>query len=208
MEPRMSLAGTVPVALPERSRPLVSTSVAALSIPWTIWSAVAGIAFTLIGATWDFAWHMSIGRETYWIPPHILVQMGALLAGIPSAYAILATTFAGASSLRDASVQVLGLRGPSGAFIGLWGSLAMIASAPFDNWQHNAYGLDVTFVTPPHLLLFLGSFCTMIGAMVWMSGMINRSNAALQNRLVWLLLIVGSIGVPPLTVIIARPTWV
>ena len=32
----------------------------------------------------------------------------------------------------------------------------MLTSAPFDNWWHNAYGLDVKIVSPPHTLLILG----------------------------------------------------
>jgi hypothetical protein len=203
----MSLAGTVPAALTKKSHLPEFTLAETVSIPWNIWSVVAGIASTLIGAAWDFAWHMSIGRETFWILPHILVQMGALLIGIACVHAILATTLTGAFRARAASVQVLGLYGPGGAFIGIWGSLAMVGSAPFDNWQHNAYGLDVTPVTPPHMLLFAGSFATMLGAMVWMASIIHRSKGTLQRRLVWLFLIVGSIGVPPLTVIIIGPTW-
>ena len=32
----------------------------------------------------------------------------------------------------------------------------MITSAPFDNWWHEAYGLDVKIVSPPHTLLAMG----------------------------------------------------
>jgi hypothetical protein len=203
----MSLTSTVPAALPMQSRTLVSTSAAAVSIPWTIWCIVAGFTSILVGGGWDFAWHMSIGRETFWIPPHILVQMGALLVGTSCAYAILATTLTGAASARAASVKVLGFHGPGGAFLGLWGSLAMVASAPFDNWWHNAYGLDVTIVTPPHMWLFLGSFAAMVGVMTWMASMINRSMDKILGPLMRLFLFVGSIGLPPLTVIIIRYTW-
>src|SRR5207247_1312754 len=146
----------------------------AVSIPWTIWCMVAGIIISLIGGTWDFAWHMSIGRDTFWTPPHILVQSGGLLVGLACVFTILATTVAGGFGARAASVQILGLRAPGGAFIAVWGSLAMMASAPFDNWWHNAYGLDVQLLTPPHGLLSLGYFSTKIGAMIWMASIINR----------------------------------
>ena len=164
---------------------------------------VAGITFGLVGGNWDFAWHRSIGRDTFWTPPHILVQMAGLLVGIASAYTILTTTLAGNNSrAREASVHVLGFYAPVGAFIAFWGSLAMVASAPFDNWWHNAYGLDVQFITPPHGLLSMGYFAAQIGAMAWTASMINRSDKALQGRLAWLLLTVGSICVTLLSVMI------
>ena len=61
-----------------------------------------------------------------------------------------------AVALRDASVNVFGLRAPLGVFLAGWGGIAMITSAPFDNWWHAAYGLDVKIVSPPHTLLILG----------------------------------------------------
>jgi hypothetical protein len=191
----MSLVRTLPVALPVQHRSLASTAAEAVSIPWTIWSLVGGITMTLVGAILDFAWHMSIGRDEFWTPPHMLIGIGAgTLVGIACVYQILATTAAGASA-RDASVQVLGVRAPAGAFIAVWGSLAMLASAPFDNWWHNAYGLDLALITPPHALLSLGYLVTKIGAMVWMASMIHRSKGAVQERLVWLFLFVGAICV-------------
>ena len=29
----------------------------------------------------------------------------------------------------------------------------MLTSAPFDNWWHDAYGLDVKIISPPHMFL-------------------------------------------------------
>ena len=40
-------------------------------------------------------------------------------------------------------MRIFGLRAPLGAFMCGWGALAMLTSAPFDNWWHEAYGLDV-----------------------------------------------------------------
>ena len=202
----MSQAHAIPAALPVENRSLVFPSVEAVSIPRTIWFMVAGISITLIGGTWDFAWHMSIGRDRFWTPPHILVQSGGLLVGIACAYAILTATLAGASRARNASVQVLGFHAPSGAFVAFWGSLAMFASAPFDNWWHNAYGLDVQILTPPHGLLSIGYLATQIGAMAWMASIMNRSQPALQSRLAWLFLIVGSICVALFSILIMSLT--
>ena len=195
----MSQARTATAVLPVQSRPLVSASAEAVSIPRTIWLTVAGMTLVLIGGTWDFAWHMSIGRDTMWVPPHVMVQISAILIGIACVYTILTTTFSGASPTRDASLQVLGFRGPAGAFIALWGSVAMVISEPFDNWWHNSFGLDVKTFTPPHSVLFLGSFAVKLGAMAWIAGMMNRSADVLRSHLTWLFLYMGSLAVTQLS---------
>jgi hypothetical protein len=182
-----------PVILPAQSLPSESALAGAVAIPWTIWMVFGGICTALVGGSWDFAWHMSIGRDTFWTPAHILVQLGGLLVGFSSGYTVFSATRAGASPAREYSVRMFGLYGPSGAFLALWGFGAMIFSAPFDNWWHNAYGLDVKLLTPPHNLLSLGWFATQIGVMAWIAATINRSTGALRTRLTRLLLSVGSI---------------
>jgi hypothetical protein len=199
-------AQTEPVIPPAQSLPLVSATAEAFVIPRTIWLMVGGITMTLLGACWDFAWHMSIGRDTFWTPTHVMVQLGGILVGIASGYAIATTTFGGGSPAREASVRFLGLYGPAGAFLAFWGSIAMVVSAPFDDWWHRAYGLDVTLVTPPHVMLSVGWFAAQIGAMIWMARVINRSAAASQSRLVWLFLIVGAICVMLLATLVAQRT--
>jgi len=182
-------------------------SSSAMSIPWTIWFMVAGIVSGMVGGIWDISWHMSIGRDTFWTPAHIAIQMTGVLVGIACAYLILNTTFAGTSPARDASVQILGFHAPIGAFIAVWGCVAMLASAPFDNWWHNAYGLDVKIASPPHVVLSMGSFATKIGAMALIASLMNRGQSALRSRLTWLFLFVGGTAVAQLTVMIIVPTW-
>ena len=47
-------------------------------------------------------------------------------------------------------VRFWGFRAPLGAWVAIWGAFAMLTSAPFDDWWHNAYGLDVKVLSPPH----------------------------------------------------------
>jgi hypothetical protein len=202
----MSQAQTIAAALPVQSRLLASTSAEAVSIPWSIWLMVAGMILGAAGGAWDIAWHSSIGRDTVFTPPHFTMWTSAVLIGISSAYAILAATFARASPARDASVQVLGFHAPGGAFFAAWGSVALLAGVPFDKWWHDAYGIDVVLLTPPHLLGFLGSLVATVGAMAWMASIINRSKDALHGRLTWLFLLVGSIFLAELSIVINIPT--
>src|SRR2546421_5938059 len=131
-------------------------SPSARPIPWYVWCAVIAVTSAMVGTHWDISWHRSIGRDTFWTPAHMAIYMCGVLAGISCGFLILSPTLRTASPLRDASVKIWGFRGPLGAFIAAWGGVAMITSAPFDNWWHNAYGLDVKILSPPHVLLALG----------------------------------------------------
>jgi hypothetical protein len=42
----------------------------------------------------------------------------------------------------------------------------MLTSAPFDNWWHNAYGVDVKILSPPHTVLALGMWAVVLGALM------------------------------------------
>ena len=58
----------------------------------------------------------------------------------------------------------------------------MLTSAPFDDWWHAAYGLDVKIISPPHALLSLGIFSVQVGALLLILGYMNRSDGALQRQ--------------------------
>ena len=55
----------------------------------------------------------------------------------------------------------------------------MLTSAPFDDWWHNAYGLDVKIISPPHMLLAAGIGAIQCGAMLMALAWQNR---AVGNR--------------------------
>src|SRR5215469_11738264 len=155
-------------------------------VPWTVWCMIAGLVSGTIGGHWDISWHMSIGRDSFWTPAHILIQLAAVLVGFACASMILSATFGAGSASPGASVKIWGFRGPLGAFIALWGCAAMLTSAPFDNWWHNAYGLDVKIVSPPHTLLSLGSFAIKVGVLALIAGLMNRAVASVRQTLMWL----------------------
>jgi hypothetical protein len=82
-------------------------------------------------------------------------------------------------------------KGPLGAFIAAWGGATMLSSAPFDNWWHNAYGLDVKIFSPPHVVLDGGVLAIQVGAVVLIASTMNRSIPALERKLDRLLLLLG-----------------
>ena len=123
----------------------------------------------------DISWHRTIGRDTFWTPAHLAIYLGGALAGAACGWLVLKTTFAGAPEERAASVTFWGFRGPLGAWVAIWGAIAMLASGPFDNWWHNAYGLDVKVLSPPHVVLALGFTGIQLGALLLVLSLQNRA---------------------------------
>ncbi len=130
---------------------------------------------------WDISWHRTIGRDTFWTPAHLAIYLGGIVAGLSCGWLVLRTTFArDATADRAAAVKFWGFRGPLGAWVCIWGSLAMIVSAPFDDWWHNAYGLDVEILSPPHVVLALGIYGIGVGAMLM--ALARQNGAAATDR--------------------------
>jgi hypothetical protein len=152
-------------------------------VPWMVWTSAAATISVVLGSIWDISWHISVGRDTFWTPPHLLIQLCAAIGGLTSIYLIARTTFFADTRTRAESVRVFGLRAPLGAFICGWGALAMLTSAPFDNWWHEAYGLDVKVVSPPHMLLALGAMGVVYGGFVLTMAQLNRAPAAMTERI-------------------------
>ena len=166
----------------------------AVTVPWFVWLSVAAVTSAIIGGHWDISWHRSIGRDGFWTAPHIAIYLCGVLAGVSSGYLILSATF-GKRDDGGASVRMWGFRGPLGAFIAAWGGVAMLTSAPFDNWWHAAYGLDVKIISPPHALLSLGIFAIQFGSLILILGLMNRAQGKARERLAMTFLYVGAVGV-------------
>lgn len=149
-----------------------------VSVPWYVWMGVLAVTSSSIGGTWDVAWHRSIGRDTFWTPAHIAIYACGVLAGIVGLWLTLQSTFGRDQRRHDSAVSVFGLRAPLGVFLAGWGGVAMLTSAPFDNWWHSAYGLDVKIISPPHTLLILGIRAVAIGILFLILAEMNRSAEA------------------------------
>jgi len=163
-------------------------------IPWYLWCATAAVTSAYIGGYWDISWHRSIGRDSFWAAPHLAMYACGILAGLSAAYLIVLATFGGDPQLRARSVRIWGLRGPLGAFICAWGGLAMLVSAPFDNWWHAAYGLDVRIISPPHTVLAVGFFGIEFGTIMLLLAYMNRATDDTRRALQQLFLLVGGIA--------------
>jgi hypothetical protein len=159
---------------------------------WHAPTVVLAAVCVMVGVYWDISWHMTIGRDSFWTPAHLLIQAGGLVAGISSGYVALRTTFGGDPAAQSSSVRFWGFRAPLGAWVCIWGCLAMVTSAPFDDWWHNAYGLDVRIISPPHMVLALGIGAIGVGALLLSLAWQNREGP-FQRRAMWLLIVAGAL---------------
>ena len=139
---------------------------ARVRVPWFVWASVLSMSCIVVGLYWDISYHLTVGRDTFWTPAHLGIYLGGVVAGLTSGWVALRTTFAGSDSDRGTAVRFWGFRAPLGAWVCIWGAFAMVTSAPFDDWWHNAYGLDVKILSPPHILLALGMTGIRFGTLV------------------------------------------
>jgi hypothetical protein len=160
---------------PQAAVHLRATQAAAL--PWYVSTMLLGSTSIIVGLLWDISWHMTIGRDTFWTPAHMAIYLGGVLAGLSGGWLAIHTTFAGTPEERGAAVRFWGFRAPLGAWVAVWGAIAMLTSAPFDDWWHSAYGLDVKIISPPHMVLAAGMIAIQIGAMLLVLALQNRAAA-------------------------------
>lgn len=126
---------------------------------------LAAILTALIGIYWDVTWHATIGRDSFWIPPHRLVYAGVallLLGGLGG----LALRWQRTGSLRAALAEQAGL----GFVVAALGPVLQITAAPLDNLWHRLYDLDVTVWSPPHLMGIAGDLIGIFGLLLALAG--------------------------------------
>jgi len=137
-------------------------------IAWSssIWAerlVLVGLLFSIfamgLGTAWDIHWHSAVGRDSFWIPPHILVYSGAATAGV-----LAAATLSGAIAVGDVHRTLAGLRshlslgyGP----VGMGAVIMVIAAVSDDIWHRTVR--DSTIWSPPHTLGVVGAITTTLG---------------------------------------------
>jgi hypothetical protein len=177
---------------------------------WAILFALGYLA-AAYGLYWDIQWHFFVGRDSFWIPPHILLYSGIALAGLSAFLSILCESIRRRSG--DGSVAFLGIfRGARGMFVAGFGILFIVIAAPLDDYWHRLYGIDVTLWAPFHLMGLFGSLMGLIGLMYVLAGLGNAARGTRwklfgYNFYQWLLLF--ELGAAyGLILIIAQPGFV
>ena len=131
-----------------------------------LWILLVAKAIAGIGVGWDIRWHIVIGRDSFWIAPHIMTYAGVTVISVVSLGVLALETLAARRGLvaRD-SLRVAGLVGSRGYHLAWWGIALTILAAPIDDLWHRLFGIDVTLWSPPHLLGLAGAQLNSIGCL-------------------------------------------
>ncbi len=121
-----------------------------------------------LGLAWDRQWHDLVGRDQFWIPPHIMIYTGIGAAGLIALGLVLTDTLRyrrKAAGVDDTStIGVLWLfHAPLGFILLGFGTLIDLLAAPFDNYWHQLYGIDVTLWSPFHIMGTIGGIVAGLG---------------------------------------------
>ena len=115
---------------------------------WLIPPFLTGATLALAGGFWDDAWHTERGRDSFFIAPHLAIYGGISLAGGALALWALLT-------VRRTGYRAAFARRP--LTFGLVSVAVTLASAPVDNFWHEAFGRDAVIWSPPHVLGIIGT---------------------------------------------------
>ena len=131
---------------------------------YALWGMILAKLVGGWGVQWDIEWHVRVGRDTFWIPPHVMTYAGVTLTGLLS-FGMLAWY----TLRRDRSpdvIRIFGIVGTRGFHLTAWGMGVTVLAAPIDDLWHRLFGLDVTLWSPPHLLGILGGLISSAGLMI------------------------------------------
>ena len=173
---------------------------------WHVYAVLFASGCVILGVLWDISWHQTIGRDTLWSPPHLAMYLGGVVSGIACGWHVLHTSFAAPAEERAATVSFWKyFHGSLGAWMCIWGAFAMLTSAPFDDWWHAAYGLDVKILSPPHAVLALGILMIQVGAMFMVLALQNRLGDRPAYR--WMFGFAAGLVLLNLTTMASEYTW-
>jgi hypothetical protein len=120
-----------------------------------------------LGGTWDIQWHISVGRDSLFVPPHLVAGAGFLM-GSGMALLMLAYEFRlqrTGAPVRH-SVALLGVRAPLGLWVILLGYASAAVAIALDDAWHRAFGLDARLWSPPHLFLMASTAAVDVGVLL------------------------------------------
>lgn len=136
---------------------------------WGAWIILYLLFQAESGLAWDRNWHDLVGRDSFWIPPHIMLYSGLGGAGLVTLCIILIDSYRYARhrpGVDDSSTtHVFWLfHAPLGFILLGFGALTDLLAAPFDNYWHELYGIDVTLWSPFHIMGTIGGVLAGIGS--------------------------------------------
>jgi hypothetical protein len=146
-----------------------------------------GALLSFLGLVWDVQWHTDVGPDTFFTLPHLFIYSGSAISGLACLAVVIWLLW-----------PILASQQPQRAFSGIWqlplgfliggaGASIFLFYGLIDLWWHTIYGFDVTFESPPHIGLLVGSQIAMIGCLVAFTTLVRQQ----PSRTVFSLSIIG-----------------
>ena len=79
---------------------------------------------------WDIRWHLVIGRDSFWIAPHVMTYASVVVACAISFGMLVIETWRARGTASPGTVTIAGLRGTHGFHLTWWGMAIVILAAP------------------------------------------------------------------------------
>jgi hypothetical protein len=135
-----------------------------------------------LGLAWDIRWHLLLGRNSFWIPPHLMLYSAVGGVGLLALALVLIETLRyhrGFPGVNDRStVRIMGVfHAPLGTIVAGFGPLIALVAVPFDNWWHQLFGIDAVLWSPFHLMGAAGGLLGVIGI-----GYLFASETAIERQ--------------------------
>jgi len=151
--------------------------------------------FNFIGGAWDIQWHVAIGRDSLFIPPHLVV-MAAFVGGLLVVLSLITyeTTLAASGQDLPHSMRLGGLRAPAAIFGIAFGYIAALLSAGLDELWHEIFGIDATLWSPPHLSIMLATMVVDFSLILGIAASAKRQGHGFtwNSPLLWGLVLTGA----------------
>lgn len=128
----------------------------------------------MVGVFLDTAWHRTIGRDSFFVLPHLFIYCGGLGIWGAAVAAVAAATLGRASDFGGTVLALRRLQVPVGFGIAALGVLIVGAAAPIDVWWHWLYGKDALIWSFSHLMGHFGAGVTAIGLLFAVAGQAGR----------------------------------
>jgi len=149
----------------------------------------------LFGGIWDIQWHVAIGRDSLWIPPHLLVIVAFVSGMCLVSWMLVHETHLTRSGVKlEGTVHLGPIHAPLGFFGVFFGYAAALLSGGFDELWHEVLGVDVTLWSPPHLAIMFSTMVVDYSLLIGLveSGRRRELKFAWTGPFLWVFVLVGA----------------
>ena len=140
-----------------------------------LWALLVAKLVGAWGIGWDIRWHLIIGRDSFWIAPHVMAYASVVAGALIPISVLVVETWRRRRADRHLASTAVGLGGSRGFHLALWGMVITMLAAPIDDLWHRLFGLDISIWSPPHLLGFAGFQVAHLGGLLIALEVYDRS---------------------------------